>query len=208
MNKNGDFLKFIAMLTMLIDHIGYLFFPAALWLRIIGRISFPIFAFLIARGYRYTSDKKKYALRLFVFGLISQVPYVIFVPGKLNIMFTLLIGLIIIEVFESKARPLSFVLLLIGSVIPVSYGVYGLAMILVFHMTYGQADKTMIGYFILSAAYYYSSGNAIQTLSVFAIFPILLDPVTKLRVPRLVGYLFYPGHIALLLSIQKIIKIM
>jgi len=208
MNRNGDFLKFVAMLTMLIDHIGYLFFPAALWLRIIGRISFPIFAFLIARGYRYTSDKKKYALRLFVFGLISQVPYAIFVPGKLNIMFTLLIGLIIIEVFESKARPLSFVLLMIGYFIPVSYGVYGLAMILVFHMTYEQADKTMIGYFILSAAYYFSSGNVIQTLSVFAIFPILLDPVTKLHVPRLVGYLFYPGHIALLLSIQKIIEIM
>jgi len=203
MNRNGDFLKFIAMFTMLIDHIGYLFFPSALWLRMIGRLSFPIFAFLIARGYRFTSDKRKYAFRLLAFGVLSQIPYAYFVPGKWNIMFTLFIGLIAIEIFESKYRPLSFLLLLIGSVFPVSYGVYGLAMILVFHITYGQSDKTMMGYFLLSTVYYFSSGNQVQALSVFALFPILLDPVTSIRVPRLVGYLFYPGHIALLLFIQN-----
>lgn len=203
MNRNGDFLKFLAMFTMLIDHIGYLFFPYQMWLRIIGRLSFPIFAFLIARGYRYTSDKRKYAIRLFIFGLISQIPYYFFVPGKMNIMFTLFIGLMIIEVFESKLKPLSFVLLLFGHFLPVSYGVYGLAMILIFHMTYGAPDKTMLGYFALSAVYYMSSGNEIQALSVFALLPILLDPVTKIKVPRMVGYWFYPGHIAVLLLIQN-----
>lgn len=203
MNRNGDFLKFLAMLTMLIDHIGYLFFPSQIWLRIIGRLSFPIFAFLISRGYRYTSDKRKYAVRLFIFGIISQIPYHFFVPGKMNIMFTLFTGLIIIEVFESKMRPLSFFLLLLGQFLPISYGVYGLAMILIFHMTYSMPDRTMIGYFALSAVYYISSGNEIQALSVFALFPILMDPVSKIKVPRMVGYWFYPGHIAALLIIQN-----
>ncbi len=206
MNRNGDFLKFVAMLTMLIDHIGYLFFPSAIWLRVIGRISFPIFAFLIARGYRFTSNKQKYALRLLIFGFVAQIPYAYFVPGKWNIMFTLFIGLIIIELFESKYRPLSFLLLLIGSPFPVSYGIYGLAMILVFHMTYGSDDRTIVGYITLSVVYYFSSGNTVQALSVMALIPILLDPVTSLKVPRYVGYLFYPGHITVLLVIQNLLS--
>ncbi|WP_430884913.1 TraX family protein [Fusibacter sp. JL216-2] len=202
MNRKGDFLKFLAMLTMLIDHIGYMFFPSQMLWRIIGRLSFPIFAFLIARGYRYTSSKVKYAGRLFIFGLISQIPYIYFVPGKLNIMFTLFIGLIIIELFESKFKVLSFGLLAIGHFFPVSYGVYGLMMILIFHMTYGDENKTMLSYFLLSFWAYISTKNNIQAMSVFALFPILLDPVTKIKVPRMVGYLFYPGHITALLLIQ------
>lgn len=202
MNRKGDFLKFLAMLTMLIDHIGYLFFPTQMIWRIIGRLSFPIFAFLIARGYRYTSSKVNYAGRLFIFGLISQIPYIYFVPGKLNIMFTLFIGLVIIEIFESRFKVFAFALLVVGHFFPISYGVYGLAMILIFHMAYGDENKTMIGYFLLSFLAYMSTDNTIQAMSVFALFPILLDPVTKIKVPRMVGYLFYPGHITALLLIQ------
>lgn len=203
MNRNGDFLKFIAMLTMLIDHIGYLFFPSQITWRIVGRLAFPIFAFLIPRGYRFTSSKPKYAGRLFAFGLISQIPYYFFVPGKLNIMFTLFIGLVIIEIYESKYQLACFPLLFIGHLFPVSYGVYGLTMILIFHITYGDANKTMMGYFLLSILYYLYSGNQVQALSVFALFPILLDPKTQIKVPRMVGYWFYPGHIAALLLLQR-----
>lgn len=205
MNRNGDFLKFIAMFTMLIDHIGYLFFPTQIWLRVIGRIAFPIFAFLIARGYRFTSDKKKYAIRLLIFGFISQVPYHFFAPGKWNIMFTLLIGLILIEIYNSKYKYTCIPLLFIGYFFPVSYGVYGLAMILIFHVTYGNDNKTLNAYILLTIAYYLQSQNSIQALSFLALVPILLDPKTSIKVPRMVGYWFYPGHIAALLLIQKYI---
>ena len=203
MNRNGDFLKFLAMFTMLIDHIGYLFFPTQIWIRVIGRISFPIFAFLIARGYRFTSSKQKYALRLLAFGFISQVPYHFFAPGKLNIMFTLLIGLFIIEVFDSKYKLLSIPLLFIGHFLPLSYGVYGLAMILIFHMTYGDHYKTLNAYILLTLAYYLQSKNGVQALSFLALIPILVDPKTSIKVPRMVGYWFYPGHIAALLLIKQ-----
>jgi len=196
------------MLTMLIDHIGYLFFPTQIWIRVIGRISFPIFAFLIARGYRYTSDKKKYGLRLFLFGIVSQVPYHFFAPGKWNIMFTLLIGLVIIEIFDSRFKYASIPLLFLGHFFPVSYGVYGLAMILIFHMTYGDDNKMLNGYIILTIAYYIQSQNGVQALSFFALVPILLDPKTSIKVPRMLGYWFYPGHIAALLLIQKYFYLM
>ena len=104
-NHNNS-LKLFAMFTMLIDHIGYLFFPNILLFRTIGRMAFPIFAYLLSIGYNKTSNLKKYILRLFLFGLISSIPYSFFNPElnfnpyKLNILFTLGISLIFIYLFN------------------------------------------------------------------------------------------------------------
>ena len=62
---------------MLIDHTGYILFPSLSILRIIGRLSFPIYAFCIAEGFRYTKDKKKYFLRVFLLGLLCQIVFFI-----------------------------------------------------------------------------------------------------------------------------------
>lgn len=97
---NSTHLKLIAILTMLLDHIGILFDIS--FLRIIGRIAFPIFAFQIAEGYIYTSHVPKYMLKLFAFAIISEIPYDLFTYNALfdmksqNVMFTLLFGLIVI----------------------------------------------------------------------------------------------------------------
>ena len=76
-NLDTNFLKIIAIITMLIDHIGYVFFPDRIELRIIGRISFPLFAYCIAVGFLYTSNIKKYILRLAAFSILSQPFYVL-----------------------------------------------------------------------------------------------------------------------------------
>lgn len=68
-------LKIIALITMIIDHIGAVFYAEYLFLRIIGRIAFPIFAFFVAKGCEYSKNKKKYLLRLLIFALISEIPY-------------------------------------------------------------------------------------------------------------------------------------
>ena len=64
---NANALKFLAAALMLVDHIGYLLFPQALFLRIIGRLSFPLFAFAISEGCRYTKNKTKHFLLIFKF---------------------------------------------------------------------------------------------------------------------------------------------
>lgn len=95
-------LRAVAIFLMLLDHIGYA--TGNQTLRMVGRVSLPIFAFLIANGFRHTRSVPKYALRLALFALISEVPYdLYFNGGKIvyfaphpqldNIFFTLLIGL-------------------------------------------------------------------------------------------------------------------
>jgi len=99
---NGFTLKMIAIVTMLVDHIGAGLFPDIIWLRAVGRLAFPIFAFFIAEGYAHTRSVKRYAVRLGVFAAVSEIPYNmlhsyrIFDPDSQNIFFTLLIGLLAI----------------------------------------------------------------------------------------------------------------
>ncbi len=116
---NGFHLKLIAICTMLIDHMGYTLFPGVMWLRCVGRVAFPIFCFLIAEGCVYTHDRKKYALRLLVFALLSEIPYnlmnsgMIWDPYDQNVLWTLLTGALVCWLIDwalKKCTPLSFVL--------------------------------------------------------------------------------------------------
>ena len=72
-------IKYLAILTMLIDHIGMFFIPIStipgLFCRVIGRFTAPTMCFFLAEGYIHTSSRKKYGTRLFVFGVLSQIPY-------------------------------------------------------------------------------------------------------------------------------------
>ena len=71
-------LKLIAIFSMTCDHISYLIFGRFSFLNYIGRFAFPIFAYQITEGYIHTSNLKKYFLRLLVFALISQIPFMLF----------------------------------------------------------------------------------------------------------------------------------
>ena len=77
---NGNTLKFLACITMLIDHAGILLFPQYDIFRIIGRIAFPIFAFMIAEGCRYTKNKLRHFLMIFGLGVLCQLAYVVSDP--------------------------------------------------------------------------------------------------------------------------------
>lgn len=106
-SKRNDVLKLIAIISMIIDHVGAAFFPGMTIFRTIGRIAFPIFAYQLAKGYKHTSNLNKYAGRLFIFALISHVPYIYFLgdgltpnPLALNVMFLLLAGIGALMLFD------------------------------------------------------------------------------------------------------------
>lgn len=105
---SGNLLKLIAIACMLCDHMGYILFYDNGIMRGIGRLAFPVFAFLLAEGYRHTSDIKKYLLRLSVFAVLSEIPFdlcmtgKVLEPGRQNVFFTLTLGLGMIALLDPE----------------------------------------------------------------------------------------------------------
>ena len=98
MGINSFQLKWIAVITMIIDHTGAVLFPDDMVFRYIGRIAFPIFCFLLVEGFFHTRDVRKYMLRLGLFALISEIPYDLAFRDTVlefehqNVFFALLLG--------------------------------------------------------------------------------------------------------------------
>lgn len=111
---NRNFLKYIAVIAMLSDHIAIAFVgmdkPIGLAMRIFGRLTAPIMCYFLVEGYIHTRSKKKYALRLLLFAFISQVPFSYLLTGRLysdrlNMLFTLLFCfMMLIAFFEVENR--------------------------------------------------------------------------------------------------------
>ena len=75
---SGNVLKIIAAISMVIDHIGVMFFPYVKIYRILGRLAYPIFAFMIAEGCKYTKNQLKYFFTIFVFAVVIQLVYYLY----------------------------------------------------------------------------------------------------------------------------------
>ncbi len=149
MTRNA--LKIIACISMLVDHIGYILFPEVAFLRYIGRLAMPIFAFFIGEGCLYTRDRKKYFLRLFVLGLICQAVYVLEYlimksgdPFYLNILLTFSASIVLCSAFlncfdkesRHKKGKENFILGLVLTVIVIICAL-GKERIIPFHFDYG-----------------------------------------------------------------------
>lgn len=112
-SQRNDALKLIALITMFIDHLGMLFYTEYTWMRTIGRLAFPIFAYQLALGFVYTRSRSKYAVRLLAFAALAQLPYsffnqsLYFYPYGLNIIFTLFYAFLVLNVIEKADALLS-----------------------------------------------------------------------------------------------------
>ena len=144
-------LHILAMLFMLCDHLWATLFPAQEWMTCVGRLAFPIFAFMIAEGCYYTSNVKKYMLRLFLFAIISEIPFnlimgsSVFYPFHQNVLWTFLLGVLSIQIIEKAKKKqkkwISFfvvclVLLmdfLLGTITMVDYNAAGILTVLLFY---------------------------------------------------------------------------
>ena len=98
---SGNMLKCIAAVFMVIDHVGVILFPQVLLLRMLGRISFPIFAFMIAQGCRYTRNRCRYFLTMFGVGAVCQaVVYYYNGSRQLNILLTFSLSVLLVFSFD------------------------------------------------------------------------------------------------------------
>jgi hypothetical protein len=98
-------IKILAALFMLMDHVCYVLVPNLLILHYFGRLSFPLFAWLLAEGAKHTRNAYRYGSRLLIAAIITQPIYtVVFKSSSLNILFTLLIGLVMLRLVRRYPR--------------------------------------------------------------------------------------------------------
>lgn len=174
-----DLLKIIAMVTMLIDHIGVLFFPEEAIYRQMGRLAFPIYAYFLALGFVHTRSRIKYFSRLLLFALISQVPFVWLNHGSVmdlwqvnQVPMLLYAGLVLVVLEQAKKNKSMLVkvvfitLSLMLAFVPewlmfkypdlsLPYGAYGILLSLLFYWFEGQWVALAIGFVALSWFYPY-----------------------------------------------------
>ena len=204
--EQRQFIQIMAALTMLIDHIGAVFFPAAAGLRAIGRLSFPLFAFGIAKGVACTSDFRKYFIRILLAAVISQPIYMkLFAISQLNPLFMLAWGALALYFWQKGKTGLAGVLLVLSVSVDMSYSWYGVWTIFFFGF-YGLKDSLCFyGQVAINVLYGLTTGAWIQSLSLFS-FMFLdgkwrVDALSK-RLPRYFFYIFYPLHLLVLWGIK------
>ena len=177
--KRDDSLKIIAAASMLVDHIGFIFFPQVEFLRIIGRLALPIFAVGIANGYGYTSNIKKYLSRLLIFALISQIPFMLAInDSKLNIIFSFFVSLTALYAIDKKKYIILISVIFFFFMVPVEYGFYGLLMVVIFFI-FKRQDIILIGQTIITSLYCLGVGSYRQLFSIFGILLVLFYPYCR-----------------------------
>ncbi len=230
-------LKLIACVTMFIDHYTELFIPRTLRMvhflglrerfpvsyltgRIIGRIAFPIYCFLLVEGFFRTQNRRKYMARMAVFALISELPFDLAFQVKggqiqvealirhQNVMITLLLGLILMYVYEwikmkYFTQPYIFntlgVIAIVGiggaaALLKTDYGMGGILLIMVFYFFRGQKPLLFIGAAVVMAVFI----NRIELFGLVAFLPIFLYNGKRGPKVKYAFYAFYPVHLLLL----------
>ena len=226
---SGSMLKLIAIITMFIDHAALLLAPQIPFMsapfiaigskeitiyflmRKIGRLAFPIFCFLVTEGFAHTKNKKRYALRLLLFAIISEIPFNIMVSGLVfnlkyqNVFFTLFLGVLMLSVLDCVHKEFFKIILLIGTgciaiLLKCDYGLLGVLLILLMHILKNHpAAQSVLAYPLLS-------GGA----AAFAAFiPINMyngdRGFIKSPAMKYAFYIFYPLHILILIGIKLIL---
>lgn len=239
---SGAALKWIALVTMLIDHIAlallaggllpeisgavlagfsteYIVSDYRLWyniysvMRLIGRIAFPIYCFLLVEGFLHTNNVKKYALRLGIFALLSEVPFDLAAYNKpfdwqlQNVFFTLFLGLlamIAIRHIELKAPNygfftyvIMFVAMLLAYLLRSDYGAFGIFLILLLYLL---RESKLLRHIAGAVSVIWE-----YTAPIAFIFTYFYNGSRGKQPSRYFFYLFYPVHLLLLYFLRILI---
>lgn len=147
-------LKWIGVVTMTVDHLGYFLFPEIRLLRIIGRLAFPIFAYLFVQSFRYTENRNRFLGRLLGFAVLGQVLIMTAeVSGFINILFLFALGWIALMASDHGYPIVGFLVAIIAELAGVDYGAYGIFTILLFDHYHGQKGAQALGFAALTALY-------------------------------------------------------
>lgn len=210
--------KVIAVISMLIDHIGAVLLPQYYIMRKIGRLAFPLYSFLIVEGYFHTRSKYKYALRMFAFIFISEIPFdlafrkQLFYPDSNNVFITLFLGFISVWCLDELIEKSKY-LAPVGLAAAVflgylaewlngDYGWFGVALTVVFYIFKDFKPLVILPFTLLVFLYtgvFDGVFTHIENLCLFAYIPIFLYNGTKGKVRlKYAFYVFYPAHLLII----------
>ena len=214
----GNQLKLIALITMTIDHMGMMLFPRVKILRAIGRIAFPIFAYMIAEGCRHTRNRRKYLLSMVSLAAVCQVVY-FFAMGSLSmsvlVTFSLSIGLIYLSDYAQSGGRFGNVALyaaLFGvfffcymahdvlfpkTDFGIEYGLWGVLMPVFTY--FGAKKQKKLLYFAIGLALLALTWGGVQLFSLAAIPLIALyNGKRGKRKMKYLFYIYYPAHLVVI----------
>lgn len=225
---NSNHLKMIAITAMTIDHFAHLVYPGfpvnplAIFLHIIGRLTAPIMWFFICEGYHYTRDRKKYALRLFVFAIISHFAHnfafgINFIPfrtgifNQTSVMYPLFIAVLVLWLQDADMmkewlkRVIIFVL--IWSAFPADWSCIAVLAILGMYRNRGNLKRQMFSMMIWVIVYAIVSFFFVDRVyGIIQPFVILVYPLLKqyngergnAKWTKWLFYIYYPAHLVVL----------
>ena len=210
-----DFLKVLAIVTMTIDHVATLLYPDLQFLKIIGRLAFPLFAYLMVLGVDSTKKPWKYMVTILGFAIVSQVPYFrafeIQPLERLNILFTLFLGALTLYLFTKK-NVLGVVPFIVSIIINVEGAIYAMLFIILLKLLRSSPKIGVIAILALNLQFILIPD--IQFLSILALPLIILNEKGWFKKEILVQrnyvysirkyafYIYYPLHLTVLLLIK------
>lgn len=213
---NNFTLKMIAIITMIIDHIGYVYIPVGTSyytiFRAIGRISFPIFCFLIVEGFFHTRSHINYLIRLTVFAILSEIPFdlafhkTLFYWDSQNVFITLALGLFAIfcleEMNNRRVFVIPLVLIFLAAVLShCDYGIGGVLLICMFYLTrHNPGIRVFLTVLILYMFY-----NPSELYGAIALIPIMCYNGKRGPSAKMIFYWLYPIHLLILYGLTMII---
>lgn len=203
-------LKWIAIVTMVVDHIGAVLFPGEMVWRYVGRLSFPIFCFLLVEGFYHTHDVRLYLARLGCFALISEIPYDIAFHGEIlefggqNVFFTLSLGIILMCLLKHCVEwpvKIAAVLLVmwLAVVLRTDYSFKGILLIAVFYLFH----ECLWAGLACGAVWNFLWYGSVQGYGALAMIPIALYNGRQGRKMKYFFYAFYPVHLLILYMIAE-----
>lgn len=223
---NANALKIIALITMTVDHVGYLIYPSVVWLRIIGRLAMPIYAFMIAEGCRHTRNIGKYLTTVAATAFFCQVVSFL-ATGSLYqcilVTFSLSIALIWLVRFAMKQNIFLNILLVLCSIFAVffltdmlpvllpgtdygvDYGIYGVLLPAAFYIGKKRWQQLLYGSLILLS--YCGSVTWVQYFCFLSLPLLALYNGQKGKQNlKWFFYLYYPAHLGILYLLAPLLQ--
>ncbi len=214
----GNQLKILALITMTVDHIGVYLFLEKLWLRAVGRLSYPIFAYMIAEGCTYTKNRKKYLSLLAGVALLCQLVYFFAMESLYQcilVTFSLSVALIYVLDYAVKRKDTAGFCVAAASVLAVyavteilpsvltetdfyiDYGFWGVMLPVFVYMVKGKTQK--LAAFAAGLVLLAASSGRLQWISLISVlFMACYNGARGTYNLKYLFYIYYPAHLVIL----------